>query len=236
MKRLVLAGINGKMGSFLLAGLKKHPKLEVVAGVCLKEDLKRDIPVYNDLEKLLESETFDIYIDFTLYDFALPAIKKMLANKVAVIVGTTGFTEPDIAELQAIAKEHDTSGIIAPNFAIGAILILKFADIATKYFKDFAVYEYHHTAKHDNPSGTALYIADAIEKNAHTKVEPVYGMRLPGVLATHHVIMSDETQKIELVHQSNNRHSFEEGVILAIEKLDKVKGLIYGLENVLEIE
>ena len=236
MKRLVLAGINGKMGSFLLAGLNNHPELEVIAGICQKEDLGRDIPVYNNLDKLLEEEEFDIYIDFTLYDFAYPAIKKMIARCVPVIVGTTGFTETDILDLQDLAKKYNARGIIAPNFAIGAILINKFAAIATKYFKDFAVYEYHHTAKHDNPSGTALYIADTIKKNAGALVEPVYGMRLPGVLATHHIITSDETQKVELIHQSNNRHSFEEGVILAIEKLDDIETLIYGLENAIDIE
>ena len=235
MKKLVLAGIEGKMGRFLYEGLQKEPDLEIVAGVGQAAKMHQKVPIYNDLSQLIVEVDFDIYLDFTIYEFSKVASAFMIKNNKPIIVGTTGFLETDISHLKELAHQYGGRGIIAPNFSLGAILIGKFAGLAADYFKHFSVHEYHHHSKVDNPSGTALYIGNIIDQSLKETAgtTPVYGIRLPGMLATHHVMMSDETQKLELIHQSNNRHSFEQGVILAISRLAEIEGLIYGLESVL---
>jgi len=232
MKKIVLGGLEGKMGSFLLEGLKKAKDLVVVAGVGKEANLDLEIPIYNDLNQLIKAVDFDIYIDFTVYEFAKYAAEFMIKAKKPIIIGTTGFSEEDIEYLKSCGGR----GIIAPNFSMGAILLNKFAKICTHYFEDFAVCEYHHKSKKDNPSGTALYMANTIDQSLQrpSDITPIHGIRLPGILATHHIIVSDETQKLELSHQSNNRHSFEQGIMLAISKIDELNELIYGLEHIIK--
>ena len=236
MKKIVIAGLEGKMGSFLLEGLSKEADIQVVAGVGEKAKPRRKIPIYNDLNKLIKEIDFDVYVDFTEYSFSKFAAEFMLLAGIPFVIGTTGFLPEDIEYLKQVAASCKGRGIIAPNFSIGAILLNKFAEMCAGYFDDFAITEYHHASKLDNPSGTAIYIADSIDKKLgrECSTTPIHGIRLPGVLATHHVIVSDETQKMELMHQSNNRHSFKQGVLLAISKLEKIDGVIYGLEHTLD--
>ena len=232
-KRIVLSGITGKMGKFLLQGFMINPDYDVIAGMAQVEDLSGDIPIYSDVSTLYKQHEFDVFIDFTRATFSKEACLFMLEKKIPIVVGTTGFKQADIAQLQQVAQKTETGGIIAPNFAVGIVLLHKYLQMGTKYFKNFAVYEYHHLSKYDNPSGTAHYLADAIGEKTRVEEIDIHGFRLPGVLATHTVIMSDESQKIELTHQSNNRYSFEEGVILALEMLDSLHSVVYGLEDLL---
>lgn len=232
-KKIVLSGITGKMGKFLLQGFEINPDYEVVAGIALEADLTATPPIYSDIETLYKEIDFDVFIDFSRVSFAKKACTYMLERGIPIIVGTTGFNKSDILELQQLANKKGVGGIIAPNFAIGIVLLHKYLQMGTKYFKNFAVYEYHHLTKYDNPSGTAHYLADAVGGSARVDEVDIHGFRLPGVLATHTVIMSDESQKIELTHQSNNRYSFEEGVMLALEMIDSMQTVVYGLEHIL---
>jgi len=232
-KRIALSGITGKMGKFLLQGFEINPDYEVVAGIAEVEDLTGIIPIYSDVKTMHDEVDFDVFIDFTRATFSKTACAYVLKQGIPIIVGTTGFNKDDIAELTEIAHTHKTKGIIAPNFAVGIVLLHKYLQMGTKYFKNFAVYEYHHLSKYDKPSGTAHYLAEATRSNTRVEEVDIHGFRLPGVLATHTVIMSDESQKIELTHQSNNRYSFEEGVLLALEMIDSLQTLVYGLEDLL---
>jgi len=233
VKRIALSGITGKMGRFLLDGLKSHPDFEVVVGMSKEEDLSGIIPIYSNIKTMYEKQDFDIFIDFTIAEFSVCACAFMLEKGIPIIVGTTGFNQAELDLLKEKAHASGTGGIIAPNFALGIVLLHKCLGIATQYFKEFAIYEYHHFTKHDRPSGTANYLAEAIGNASQVNITDIHGFRLPGMLATHTVVMSDETQKVELVHQSNNRHSFEEGILLAIDRVLDLEGLVYGLENVL---
>jgi len=232
-KRIVLSGITGKMGKFLLQGFEINPDYEVVAGVALEEDLAAIPPIYADIKTMYEETDFDVFIDFSRPAYAKEACTFMLEHGIPIIVGTTGFCKSDILAIQQLSNVKGVGGIIAPNFAIGIVLLHKYLQLGTKYFKNFAVYEYHHLSKYDNPSGTAHYLANAVGGSARVDEVDIHGFRLPGVLATHTVIMSDESQKIELTHQSNNRYSFEEGVMLALEMIDSLTTVVYGLEQIL---
>jgi len=232
-KRIVLSGISGKMGNFLLQGFKISPDYEVVAGMAQAEDFSGAIPIHSDVKKMDEAVDYDVFVDFTRAPFSKAACTFMLEKQIPIIVGTTGFSKADIEELKEVANNNGAKGIIAPNFAIGIVLMHKYLQMGTKYFKNFAVYEYHHLSKYDNPSGTAHYLADATRGDTRIEEVDIHGFRLPGVLATHTVVMSDESQKIELTHQSNNRYSFEEGVLLALDLVDSLQTLVYGLESIL---
>ncbi|MCL1990270.1 MAG: hypothetical protein FWG67_05190 [Defluviitaleaceae bacterium] len=232
-KRIALSGITGKMGKFLLQGFEVNPDYEVVAGMASTEDLSGVIPIYSDAKTMYDEVDFDLFVDFTRVTCSKVACTFLLKKGIPIIVGTTGFNQDEIQALQKIAEEHKTGGIIAPNFAIGIVLLHKYLQMGRKYFKNFAIYEYHHLSKYDNPSGTAHYLAEATLGHARVEEVDIHGFRLPGVLATHTVIMSDETQKIELTHQSNNRYSFEEGVLWALELVDGMQTVLYGLESLL---
>lgn len=233
MKRIALSGMTGKMGRFLLKGLTSHPDFKVVAGISRQADLSGNIPIYSNIKTMYEQQDFDIFIDFTIATFSVEACGFMLEKGIPIVVGTTGFSQADLDLLREKARETGTGGIVAPNFSLGIVFMHKCLEMATQYFKEFAVYEYHHFTKHDNPSGTADYLAQAIGSAASTNVTDIHGFRLPGVLATHTVVMSDETQKIELMHQSNSRHSFEEGILIAVERVSDLDRLVYGLEEIL---
>lgn len=232
-KRIALSGITGKMGKFLLQGFEINPDYDVVAGIARTEDATGVIPIYSDVKTMYEEVAFDVFIDFTRSAFSKASCVFMLEKGIPIIVGTTGFNKDDILELTEIAHRTETGGIIAPNFAVGIVLLHKYLQMGTKYFKNFAVYEYHHLSKYDNPSGTAHYLANATRGDTRVEEVDIHGFRMPGVLATHTVVMSDESQKIELTHQSNNRYSFEEGVLLALEMVDALQTLVYGLESIL---
>jgi len=232
-KRIALSGITGKMGKFLLQGFEINPDYEVVAGIAEVEDFSGDIPIYSDVKTMHQEVEFDVFVDFTRANFSKMACTFILKQGIPIVVGTTGFSKDDIEELKQIANEHHGRGIIAPNFAVGIVLLHKYLQMGRKYFKNFAVYEYHHLSKYDKPSGTAHYLAEATRGHARVEEVDIHGFRLPGVLATHTVIMSDESQKIELTHQSNNRYSFEEGILLALEMVDSLQTLVYGLEDLL---
>lgn len=233
IKRIALSGITGKMGRFLLDALASHPDFEVVAGISEKQDLSDIIPIYSEIKTMYDEVDFDIFVDFTIAEFSLDACTFMLKKGIPIIVGTTGFSQEALDLLQDTARVNGTGGIIAPNFSLGIVLMYKCLEMATQYFKEFAIYEHHHFSKRDKPSGTAHYLAQAIGNSDQVNITDIHGFRLPGVLATHTVLMSDETQKIELSHQSNNRHSFEEGILLAINRVSELDSLVYGLEHIL---
>lgn len=236
MKRIVLGGLEGKMGSFLVEALKSEDDIELVAGVSEEEDLDGDIPIYNDIHKVLRDVDFDVYVDFTVYTFAKMASEEMLKAGKAIVIGTTGFNKADVDYLKEVAKQYGGKGMIAPNFSIGAILINKFTEICSHYFENFEIVEYHHVNKKDQPSGTATYIANTLDCALKRQLATthVHSIRMPGVLAKHQVLVSDEFQVLELIHQSNTRHSFEKGIILAIRKVEELQELVYGLQHLID--
>lgn len=236
MKKVVVGGLEGRMGGFLVEALKVEEDIMLVAGVSEVERLDGEIPIYNDINKVIAEVEFDVYVDFTVYTFAKEAAEAMLKAGKEIVIGTTGFNKEDVDYLKEVASEYGGKGVIAPNFSIGAILINKFTEICSHYFDNFEIVEYHHVNKKDQPSGTATYIANTLDCALKRKLASthVHSVRMPGVLAKHQVLVSDEHQTLELIHQSNSRHSFEKGIILAIRKVSELDGLVYGLQHLLD--
>ena len=177
-----------------------------------------------------------------------------LEHGVRPVVGTTGFTEENLITLQKMCEDKGLGCIIAPNFALGAVLMMKFSQMAAKYFNDVEIIELHHDQKLDAPSGTAVKTAELIREVRESKEQGhpnekeiipgarganidgmrIHSVRLPGLIAHQQVMFGSDGQMLTLRHDSFNRESFMSGVKLAVENVMKLDVLVYGLENIIE--
>ncbi|MCR6545906.1 4-hydroxy-tetrahydrodipicolinate reductase [Dehalobacterium formicoaceticum] len=261
--RIILTGAGGKMGKDILAGIMKEPDIQVVGAVDFKM-IGKDIGFYageeainvtiqDKLEQVIIDTKPQIMIDFTNPQAVMKNIRTALSHKVASVVGTTGLTSHDVEELAELTEKHQTPVFIAPNFALGAVLMMRFAQEAGKYFPHVEVIEKHHDQKMDAPSGTALKTMEMIaesRKEMHQGASHefekipgsrggyyqgmrVHSVRLPGLIAHQEVIFGGQGQTLTIRHDSLSRDSFVPGVLLAIRNILNMKGVVYGLEKLL---
>ena len=169
------------------------------------------------------NERPDVLVDFTIPDTALDNARAAIAAGVHVVIGTTGF---DIEELRGLTGAN---AFVAPNFAIGAVLMMQFAAEAAKHMAKAEIIELHHDSKVDAPSGTAARTARLMGGEV-----PIHSVRLPGLVAHQEVILGDVGQTLTIRHDSMNRESFMPGVLLAIRKVDSLsESPVVGLEHLL---
>ena len=213
------------------------------------------VPLFNDLAAALSGAdpAPNVVVDFSRADGAVAALRTATAAGVNVVVGTTGLGESDYAEADALASEHGVGVMIAPNFAMGAVLMIHLAKQAGRFFEYADLTETHHEAKIDAPSGTALAIAQAVvdgKGGAFTSVPAekeliagprggeyegvsVHSARMPGRVAHHELTFGGLGQTLTIRHDSISRESFMPGVTMAIRDVVNRKGLIVGLENIM---
>ncbi|SPC35531.1 (4S)-4-hydroxy-2,3,4, 5-tetrahydro-(2S)-dipicolinic acid (HTPA) dehydratase reductase [Pseudolactococcus piscium] len=254
MIKVIIAGFKGRMGSTAVEMVKEDTNLELVALVdpLTNEKIVDGVPVFNDKTELIGFEA-DVWVDFTIPTVAFDNTKFALENGFCPVVGTTGFTEAQISELIALSKEKKVGGLIAPNFAIGAILLMEFAQKAAQYFPDVEIIELHHDNKKDAPSGTAIKTAELIKETRQSKqqgatdeVETIPGargaefdgmrihsVRLPGLVAHQEVIFGAKGEGLTIRHDSYDRVSFMGGVNIGIKKVVEIDALVYGLDCLL---
>jgi 4-hydroxy-tetrahydrodipicolinate reductase len=150
------------------------------------------------------------------------------------VVGTTGLTDENLKELHELCKKNRVNCLVAPNFAIGAVLMMQFAKEAAKHMSGSEIIELHHEKKVDKPSGTAIKTAKLMKESLGDSAEiPIHSIRLPGLVAHQEVVFGGVGQTLSIRHDSINRTSFMPGVIMAIRKVKNLKGFVYGLENIL---
>ncbi len=212
------------------------------------------IKVETDLKAALTRLQPEVMVDFTRPDVVYDNVMTALQAKVSPVVGTTGLSDAQKADIKKLAEEKDTPAFIAPNFAIGAVLMMVMAKQAAKYMPDVEIIELHHDKKLDAPSGTAVQTAAMIAevRAAHKQGHPeekeklegargadyegmhIHSVRLPGYVAHQEVIFGGLGQTLTIRHDSLNRESFMPGVVLAAEKVRGLKGLTVGLDKLLE--
>ena len=264
MLKVAIAGARGKMGTEAVHTMMKKDNVELVAALDYKElgntlaelpnfptDYK--IPIYTNIITLIEETKPDVLIDLTNPHSVYEHTKIALQHNVRPVVGTTGFTDEQISELQELSKNSGTGCIIAPNFAIGAILMMKFAKEAAKYLPDVEIIEMHHEQKLDAPSGTGIKTAQMIaetreqktqghpqEKETHVGARGadfegmrIHSVRLPGLVAHQQVLFGGEGQLLTIRHDSFNRQSFMGGIAYCVDEVMNLKHLVYGLENLI---
>jgi len=201
----------------------------------------------------LGENTPHVMVDFTTPLAVMQNITVALQGGVRPVVGTTGITEVDLAMIGELVQKSGIGAFVAPNFALGAVLLMKFAATAARYFPQVEIIELHHDQKIDAPSGTALKTAQMIaasrlqqtvQREELLKLPGVRGgvqdgvhihsVRLSGLVAHQEVIFGGQGQTLTLRHDSYDRSSFMPGVILAVKKVMTMQELVYGLENVLD--
>ncbi|HWD10535.1 MAG TPA: dihydrodipicolinate reductase C-terminal domain-containing protein [Solirubrobacteraceae bacterium] len=227
MIRVAVAGAAGRMGETVCSAVEGAEDMLLVG--------RADPVLDTALEQVLAEA--DVVVDFTRPDTALENALACLRAGVHVVIGTTGF---DPAPLREVRAEQDAAGrpranvLIAPNFAIGAVLMMRFAAEAARHMSKAEIIELHHDGKLDAPSGTAARTAELMAAASGGEPPPIHSVRLPGIVANQEVILGDLGQTLSIRHDTISRESFMPGVLLAVRRVGTLeKPLVVGLENVL---
>jgi 4-hydroxy-tetrahydrodipicolinate reductase len=218
--RVAVAGAAGRMGQAVCAAVEGAEDMTLTG--------RADPALGTALADVLGDA--DVLVDFTRPDQALGNAREALAAGVHVVIGTTGF---DVEELREVAAGASANAFVAPNFAIGAVLMMRFAAEAAKHMERAEIVELHHPAKVDAPSGTAARTAQMI-KDASGELPSIHSIRLPGIVADQEVILGDVAQTLTIRHTTTDRTSFMPGVLLAIRRVaDLPESPVVGLERLL---
>ncbi|MBU2603417.1 MAG: 4-hydroxy-tetrahydrodipicolinate reductase [Actinobacteria bacterium] len=246
---VVVNGALGRMGSTVCAAVLGDPALTLVGGADRGVDeapgvngLPFCVPTLAEALDRAEHEgspdaTARVVVEFTQPDAVVGNVITCLERSWPVVVGTTGIGSDDMARLAELSRATGTPALVAPNFALGAVLMMEFARAAARHFTACEVVELHHEAKIDAPSGTARRTADLIEAVwddlGLERPVPVHSVRLPGLVAHQEVIFGGLGQTLTIRHDSLARESFMPGVVLAVKRVGALQGLVVGLENIM---
>jgi len=221
MIRVAVSGAAGRMGETVCGAIEGAGDMELVARV--------DPALGVELAEALGAA--DVVVDFTTPDTALENVRTCLEAGVHVVVGTTGF---DLDAARELAERGGANCFVAPNFAIGAVLLMEAAQLAARHMPECEIVELHHDRKRDAPSGTAKRTAQLIDEAGGNVHEPIHSVRLRGLVAHQEVIFGGEGQTLSLRHDSIDRSSFMPGVLLAVRRVaDLPDRFTVGLEKLL---
>lgn len=263
MIRVGVIGACGRMGQMVCRTVAETDDLALVAAIDRSRigqpigplighpEIK--VPVSDELDRLLEAEV-EVAIDFTHPEVVMDDVRWCIAHAIHLVVGTTGISQEDLAEIEVTLEDegHESNVIVAPNFALGAVLMQRFAAEAVRYFPAAEIIELHHDGKIDAPSGTAIAtvrrmleergdyrgpIAESLESVRGGDVEGVriHSVRLPGLVAHQEVIFGGQGQTLTIRHDSTDRASFMPGVLMAVRAVMTRPGLTVGLEPLLDM-
>ena len=221
MIKVGVSGAAGRMGATVCAAVEGAEGMELTA--------RADPALDTDLASILDS--VDVVVDFTTPDTALDNARACLEAGVHVVLGTTGF---DLEALREAAEGSEANCFVAPNFAIGAVLLMEVAQTIARHMPECEIVELHHDRKLDAPSGTAKRTAELIEAAGGNVHEPIHSVRLPGLVAHQEVIFGGEGQTLSVRHDSIDRSSFMPGVVLAVRRVAELPDrFTVGLEQLL---
>ena len=221
MIRVAVSGAAGRMGETVCGAVEGADDMELTG--------RADPQLETELADVLGEA--DVVVDFTTPDTALANIRTCVDAGVHAVVGTTGF---DLDEARRIAEAGNANVLVAPNFAIGAVLMMRFAAEAARHMPEVEIVELHHDRKLDAPSGTAKRTAELIADAGGNVHEPIHSIRLPGLVAHQEVLLGGQGQTLSIRHDSIDRSSFMPGVLLAVRRVGELEQpLTVGLENLL---
>jgi 4-hydroxy-tetrahydrodipicolinate reductase len=242
MIKVGILGARGRMGSEVVKAVTDAPDLELVASLDLGDSLDA-----------LVSNGAQVVVDFTTPDSVMANLEFLISNNINAVIGTTGFDDARIAKIKSLLASSKSGVLIAPNFAIGAVLMMEFATKAAKYFESAEIIELHHPNKVDAPSGTAARTAELMSKSrkdaglapmpdattssldgargATVGDIPVHSVRLRGLVAHQEVLLGGIGETLSIRHDSIDRVGFMPGVLLGVRQVVNHPGLTFGLEN-----
>ena len=258
--RVVVAGALGKVGSEIVAAVQRDPALKLVGAVEVRGS-QHELPLTDgslvplgaDAGAILQRTRPNVLVDFTRPEAAMANVRAAFKHRVSPVVGTTGLTADDLAEIRDLCAATGVGAVVASNFALGAVLLMHFARVAARYFDHAEIIELHHDQKADAPSGTALATARGMREARGADLTPattarytldgvrggvqdgihIHSVRLPGLVAHQEVIFGGLGQTLTLRHDSISRESFVPGVLLAVKAVVDRHDLVTGLEGLL---
>lgn len=246
MIKVGVLGAKGRMGAEVVKAINSAPDLALTSALDLGDSLRDFVTTQTQ-----------VVVDFTHPDVVMENLKFLIEQNINVVVGTTGFTDDRIQQIEKWLNNKSVGILIAPNFGLGAVLMMNFAEKAAAYFESVEIVELHHPQKADAPSGTATYTAERIAKarkkaglgqmpdatsseisgarGARISGIPVHSVRLRGLVAHQEVIFGDPGETFTLRHDSIDRVGFMPGVLLGVRKIIDQPGLTLGLESLLDL-
>ncbi len=258
MIKVLVNGALGRMGSEVVKQVFAEKELELVAvsDIFSKPVTLPDgstMTTYSDVVAAVKASKPDVMVDFTRPDVVMVTLRKVLPLGVHCVVGTTGFTPNGLAEVDQLALKHDTAVLVAPNFSLGAVIMIRLCAEAAKYFKQVEIIEKHHDNKLDAPSGTALLTAQkiaevrSIMRQGHPNEREtlrnvrggdvegmrIHSVRLPGFVASQEVIFGGQGETLRICNDPVSRECYMPGVVIGCQRILEKKGLVYGLDKLL---
>ncbi|MDR1327077.1 MAG: 4-hydroxy-tetrahydrodipicolinate reductase [Heliobacteriaceae bacterium] len=259
MIKVAVCGALGKMGKEVVAAVEADCETELAASIDVNGGMSLratngSAAIHKTIEEAHKAVEIDVLVDFTQPKSIFENAKYCLNNGIKIVIGTTGLSDSEVAELKKLSEEKDTGCFIAPNFTTGALLMMKFAKEAAKYFDNAEIIELHHNRKKDAPSGTAIKTAQLMgaenadfaagncaeeellkgsrggvaESNIH-----IHSVRMPGYMASQEVLFGAAGQILSIRHDSVDRKCYMPGVLMAVKHVFKNNDFVYGLENIM---
>ncbi len=259
--RVVVNGALGRMGQEVIKAVVREPELKLV-GAAEKNVTQKYLPLTHDfvpfssdLESLLNTCNANVVVDFTTAEASMKAARVATKQQVNLVIGTTGLSQENLAEIGQLCQDNAVGAVVAPNFSLGAVVLMHLAKIAARFFEHAEILEMHHDKKIDAPSGTAINTArgmveahgtsfifpktdrEIIEGTRGGQIEgiAIHSLRLPGFMAGQEVILAKAGETLSLRHEIISRESYMPGVILAVKEVTNRKGLTYGLDALLDL-
>lgn len=263
MKRIkvLVHGVLGRMGQEVLNAVCRDAELEAMAGVDIKAGKREltlpggasSIPLFSNIESALGQTRPEVMVDFTTAEATMPSVRAAVNHKVALVIGTTGLAASDLSEIEKLCQKNKVGAVVAPNFAVAAVVMMHLAKMSARFFDYAEIIELHHEQKMDAPSGTAVATArDMVSARGKdfirvpAKKEMVVGsrggeiggvslhaVRMPGLLAHQEVILGAPGQTLRIRLDQINREAFMPGVTMAIKKVVELKDAVFGLDKLL---
>ena len=255
---VVVNGATGKMGTETVAAISRQDDLSLVGATCLRDRGPAltlpngdQVPLSTDLEDLIHRTRPDVLVDFTNAAACMQAAAVGAGHSINLVLGSSGLNEDHLKQLDALANDKNIGIIVAPNFALGAVVLKRLVEQAAHFFDYVDIVESHHEAKIDAPSGFALALAKSIgDRKQFTRNQTekenlpntrggeyngvtVHSIRMPGRSAHHEVILGAPGQTVSLRHDTLGRDCYMPGVLRCIREVVKRPGLVIGLENIL---
>lgn len=243
--KVAVLGAKGRMGAEVVKAVTNASDLELVASIDQNDDFN-----------IVKNSGAQVAVDFTTPDVVMNNLELLINAGISPVVGTTGFNEEKISKLQKMLQSNSQVSLrLVPNFSIGAILMMRFAKAATKFYDSVEIIEYHHPNKIDAPSGTAVRTAQIIAEERKlnnlgnnpdatisevpgsrgSKIDgiPVHAVRMQGLVAHQEVVFGSHGETLTIRHDSFDRESFMPGVLLAIRNIGKKPGLTIGIDDLI---
>jgi 4-hydroxy-tetrahydrodipicolinate reductase len=249
---VLVVGAKGRMGALTATTVADQPDMQVVGAVdpAYGADEPSSAPAFRSVAQALAGVHPAVAVEFSTPASVFENVHLLLQAGVHTVVGATGLTAPQVAELARIARSGDANLLVAPNFSVGAVLLMRFAREAARHYERAEIIELHHEDKVDAPSGTALRTASLMAEAAGSRLRPapattapsrgladgavpIHSVRLPGLVAHQEVLLGATGELLTLRHDSLSRESFMPGVLLAIRNVALLEEVTVGLENLL---